>query len=92
VISTLLRVGRWLIGAAQALGEIGRGVRGMRRGVLSDQVTDDTDPFPLTHRDVEIIRKQIESAQPPSSKPPSSRYDAVPPLPTPPGSAKTRPL
>lgn len=75
MIGALLRAGRWLVGAGQAVAELGRAVRGMRRAVL----LDDTDPMPLTQKSAQYIQQQIRSAteqrheiRPP---PPSSRYD-----------------
>ncbi len=70
---------RWLVGAAQAVGEgagaLWRLVRSARRGALPDQ----TDPIPLTEKDVEHIQGQIRQAteQRLEMRPPpkSTRYD-----------------
>lgn len=77
MIGALLRAGRWIVGAGQALAEIGRSVRGMRSAV-QELTPDDTDPMPLTQRSVRNIQDQIRSAteqRPKPPPPPSSRYD-----------------
>lgn len=77
---------RWIVGAAQAVGEIAgtvvRFVRQARRGTLpnpSPGHDGETDPFPLSRRREQLIRDQIRSAteQRPEIRPPprSSRYD-----------------
>lgn len=54
----------WAIGAAQAAGEaVGAGqrlVRQVRKGIVP--LDDDTDPSPLTYRDVQRQRAQQEAA------------------------------
>ncbi len=71
---------RWLVGAAQAVGEgvsaLCGLVRSARRGTLPDQ----TDPIPLTEKDDVHIQGQIRQAteQRPEMRPPprkSNRYD-----------------
>ncbi len=72
---------RWLVGAAQALCEGARILRGLRQGRAVTVSTDDTEPIPLTRQQIEHIEGQIRSAteQRPELRPPplpkSSRYD-----------------
>ena len=72
---------RWLVGAAQALAEGARILRGLRQGRNVRVSTDDTEPIPLTRKQIEHIQGQIRSATEqrpelrPPPLPPSSRYD-----------------
>ena len=70
---------RWLVGAAQALCEGARILRGLRRGRDVHIATDAPEPIPLTRKQVDHIQAQIRSAteQRLEMRPPprSSRYD-----------------
>lgn len=62
--SALGRAIYWTIGAVQAAGELAgatrRMVRSARKGIIPH--VDDTQPIPLTYRDVERQQSQIRSA------------------------------
>lgn len=64
IFGALGRAIYWTLGAVQAAGEVvssgQRLVRQMRKGIVP--LVDDTQPIPLTHRDVERQQAQIRSA------------------------------
>ena len=74
---------RWLVGAAQALCEGARILRGLRQGRTVTVSTDDTEPIPLTRQQRDRMQAHVEgqirsaTEQRPEMRPPprSSRYD-----------------
>lgn len=70
VLTLLARGIYWTLGAAQTVGELvtsgRRLVKQARQGALS---LDETDPMPLTQRDVQHQQSQIRAATRPSPVP-----------------------
>lgn len=70
ILGALGRAIYWTIGAVQAVIEgVGAGrrlIRQVRKGIVP--MVDDTQPIPLSHRDVGRIRAQVDAAtQPPGT-------------------------